>query len=110
MESDTMSPEISLKDELMKSPKLDSRLKSQLAFLDDKTDPSAPLFSLFVKVSGAGELAVKGVKVNLVAGDIGTAHNVSLAGLKELIDNPRVNYLQGSTKMHPTNRPTGPRF
>ncbi|MEZ0260586.1 MAG: hypothetical protein ACAH80_06220 [Alphaproteobacteria bacterium] len=98
---------MSLKEDLMNSPKLDARLRASLAFLDDATDPAAPLFSLFVKVSGTGALDTKQVHVNIIAGDIGTAHNVSLNGLKELVDNPRVNYLQGSTKMRPNN---GPRF
>lgn len=105
-----MESPMSLKEDLQHSPKLDARLRSQLAFLDDKTDPAAPLFSLFVKVIGTDALDTKQVKVNVIAGDIGTAHNVSLNGLKELVDNPRVNYLQGSTKMHPNSRPAGPRL
>lgn len=96
---------MSLKSDLLKSPKLSSNLVMQLMQLDDATDPSKPLFSAFVQLDSATPFSTPHVQVNMTAGTIATAHGISLQGLKELVDSPRVKSVQGSTKMRPTSAP-----
>lgn len=91
---------MSLKDELAQSRKLSSRLRMDLMRLDDATDPDKPLFSALLRAA-PGPLTVAGADIRNVAGEIHTARNITLNGLKNLVDDARITYVEGSTPMFP---------
>ena len=103
---------MSLKDELSQSRKLDPRLRVQILRLDDGTDPDQPLFSALLRLDTEQPLSVPGALVTTHgAGNIFTAHEISLNGLKNLVDSPRVSYVEGGRPLYPdqAQRPKGPR-
>lgn len=102
---------MTLKDEILKSGKLNPPLAAEIAGLDGNTDPDKPLFNLFVRLDSTQPLIIEGVDIQSnVPSKICIARNISLKGLKSLIDSPRVEHLSADIQMHPmTSKPSGPR-
>ena len=100
---------MSLKDELAKSRKLSPQLRMTIARLDDATDPDQPLFSALLR-GVPGPVTVAGADIREVAGGIHSARNITLNGLKNLVDDARITYVEGSRPMFPEagNRPKPP--
>jgi hypothetical protein len=99
-----------LKDDLAKSGKLSPELRVQVMQIDADTDPDKPLFSAILMLDSETPLSVPGASVaQHGAGNIFTARDMSLNGLKNLVDCGRVKYIEASLPMFPeVPHPKGP--
>jgi hypothetical protein len=93
---------MSLTDLLLSSRKLSPSFHAAIEGLSPHTDPDKPLFSALVAFKDAAKPpVVKGAHVASLIGDIATMHHISLNGLKELVDDNRVIYVDKSHVMGP---------
>jgi hypothetical protein len=97
---------MSLKDELAQSQKLNAELLLQLAHLDSATDASQPLFKTVVKYVGAAPFTVPGADISpLNRRDTFVVDNLSLNGLRSLVDNPGVLYVSSTSQLFTPEQP-----
>ncbi len=93
---------MSLKDEFNYS-KMNAGLSSLLADVDDKADPNIPLFEAFVLVKDKGSRlpTIVGAEISSTKGVIRTARNITLNGLKTLLDNDEVVLVSAARTLRP---------
>jgi hypothetical protein len=99
---------MSLKEELSKNRKLSPKLRMVVMRLDDAADPEQPQFSALIQASASFN-GVSGADTHAIAGGIFSAHNITLNGLKNLVDDDSVSYVEGSTPMFPAQTSKPPR-
>lgn len=92
---------MSLKDAFMKSRKINSQLKVDIAFMEDGVDPDRPMLSALIKMKDEQVPQIEGVQMSHSIAKIFTAHQITLNGLKNLIDHPSVIYIEGAKPLFP---------
>lgn len=86
--------------ELARNRKLSPKLRMAVMQLDDGADPDQPRFSALLQTS-TGFTGVAGADIHTIAGNICTARNITLNGLKNLVGDDKVSYIEGATPMFP---------
>lgn len=84
---------MSLKEELIKSRKLDPRFRAALVKLPDDTDEERPLFSATVEFNGASAPQIPGIPLTPIGGKHCGTHRLSLKNLKTLVDTKGVSHI-----------------
>jgi hypothetical protein len=97
---------MSLKDELLASNKLSLHFRMAVERVPENTDPDQPLFEGILRTKGSDStpLDLPGLKENVIAGPIRTAREISLNGLKALVDSDRVVYIEASRRLYPSSQ------
>ncbi len=99
---------MSVKDEIQKSGKLDAATHAAVASVPDSTDPDQPYLSLFLTLNSDQPLVIPGVDINGTTGTVRTANNVSLNGLKALIDCPQTKFLRSAQRLRTSSPAPAP--
>lgn len=91
---------VTLKDEFTKSMKLDRTLRRALAKLDQNTFRDVPLFNAFVFAAGAARIPdVPGVTFTRAEGPLRPARDITLDGLKALVEDDGVAEIRSSVAL-----------
>lgn len=98
---------MSIKSELMASKKLTASFAAALARLPDNTNPDTPLFSAFIRTPANRQdhrvelEQLNGFSFSAAVGDILTVRDVTLNGLKQLVDSSSVESIEGGRPLRP---------
>lgn len=94
-----MGINMTLRDDLIQSKKLDAKLSMDIAFLEASIGDNEPLFDISFYANK--EPQVTGFSLRRTFNDSFAGMDISLKNLKELVDNPAIAHIDGQRTHFP---------